>query len=67
MMIMSLSEAVSQDSLFLVDAMNIEDKEDKEFIISEIYTLQNNTIDGELEVSMLGKCFPSTNLDCKSG
>ena len=64
---MSLSEAVSQDSLFLVDAMNIEDKEDKEFIISEIYALQNNIIDGELEVSMLGKCFPSTNLDCKLG
>lgn len=47
--------------------MNIEDKEDKEFIISEIYALQNNTIDGELEVSMLGKCFPSTNFDCKLG
>ena len=42
--------------------MNIEDIEDKEFIISEIYALQNNTNDGELEVSMLGKYFPFKNV-----
>ena len=37
-----------------IDEMNIDSVEDQEFILSEIYALQNNT-EVDLELSMLGE------------